>query len=498
MTKLPRNARIAGFLKATLAALIGLCGISLTTAIASQPPLTIPTTPVGVMAKEYLSLCSAPSLDRFTRWLVKNISLPNAAAAVPIAHENLDFCTAHGGLILKEIVESKPQKLTLRAEGIKSHAWVELWWTTDEHGQLNGGDKGPVVPREDTVAADLSDSGIARSLQQVVMREAQAGLFSGIVVVGRGRAVLVNVSGGFANRKDRTPITTSTQFTLGSMGKLFTTVAVGQLMDEGKLSLSDTVGHFFPDYPNQTVRAKVTVGMLLSHTSGLGDFITKRPASLMASGVSRAADYMFLFDRDEPKFEPGTQWSYSNAGLGLAGAIVEKVSGEDFPSYLKRHIFDAAGMAHSDPNNVPHTDPALVTPYTKEAPQGPVADWIEAPHDIGSPAGGEISTAYDLLQFADALRTGKLLSAETLRTLTQPNPFSAPDDRYGYGFRLGNIYGRPTIGHEGGIAGVSTSLKLFLDSSYTVVVLSNFDSPSVYYPQTSALALIAERLKRKQ
>jgi hypothetical protein len=147
MTKLPRNARIAGFSKATLAALIGLCGISLTTAIANQPPLTIPTTPVGVMAKEYLSLCSAPSLDRFTRWLLKNVSLPNAAAAVPIAHENLDFCTAHGGLILREIVESKPQSLTLRAEGTKSHAWVELWWTTDEHGQLNGGDKCPVALR---------------------------------------------------------------------------------------------------------------------------------------------------------------------------------------------------------------------------------------------------------------------------------------------------------------------------------------------------------------
>jgi CubicO group peptidase (beta-lactamase class C family) len=474
--------------------------IAVSTAQSQTPAVTLPDSRPGHLVAEWLRLCDSPNADQMTKWLAANLSAEavQRVPAEPRARDQFALCTATGGLRVVHITSSDSNSIQLELVGIKSGWWFKMTLAANAAGKLDRTGVAPSAPAESAMPADLSDAAIASDVRHTVAKLTDAGLFSGVVTVARGTQTIVTVSGGYGNRTTHSAMTGSTQFTLGSMGKMFTAASIGQLVDQKKMSFGDTVGKFFPGYPNKTVRDKVTVGMLLSHTAGLDDFLGRRTPEMMKNGVKRAAEFMPLYDTDEPLFPPGTSWSYSNAGLALAGAIVEKVSGEDYPDYLRKHIFSVAGMANSDPNNIPHATAQSVTPYTKFTPTGPSVDWVEAEHDIGSPAGGAISTADDLVRFADALRSGKLVSKATLDEMTKSRATVPFGDKYGYAMEIHDTYGRTVVGHGGGFSGVSTHLYLVLGSPYTVVVLANQDPPADMYAGATVLALVAEKAKRGQ
>ena len=482
-------------LVSALGASSGWSGTELTTAI--------PTTKSGQMARDWLKLCAVPAIGTMTKWAAENFSEAalKREPAEDQAREFVEFCKINGDLRVTEVTEPKPATVTLQLFGAESGMWYKMELTTNDSGKLN--QEGnlpsnlaailPINPPESSLPKELSDAALAREVSSTVARLSKAGLFSGIVSVARGTSVVASASAGYANREKKTPISGATQFTIGSMGKLFTAVAVGQLVDQKKVSFDDKVGKFFPEYPNRTVRDEVTVGMLLAHTAGMGDFLPQRTPEMNKNGVKRAAEFMPLYDQDEPKFKPGTSWAYSNAGLALAGAIVEKASGENYPEYLRRHIFAVAGMTHSDPNNVPLTSDKLATPYTQMTAQGSSSDWHAADQDIGSPAGGAISTADDLVRFAEALRSGTLISKSTFAEITKPHDNGR--GRTGYAIGINTLYGRTLVGHTGGFPGVNTSLRILLDSPYTLVVLANQDPPAEMYPDSIVTALMTEKAK---
>jgi len=461
-------------------------------------PTQLPDTGAGRLLGAWIDLCRVPDVGRMTKWWAANLSSDamKHVSAQDFAQFDFETCRDNGGLHLVNVTESSAHSVTALVQGVKSNNWFEARLVADDAGRIDRYFTSPTIPPESTMPKDLGDAAIARDVSKVVAKESRAGFFSGIVVVARGTTIIASASGGYADRAKKTPFTTSTQFTLASMGKMFTAASIGQLVDQKKMSFDDTVGKFFPDYPNRTVRDKVTVGMLLSHTAGMGDFLARRTPEMMKNGVKRAEEFMPLYDKDEPKFAPGTSWSYSNAGLALAGAIVEKVSGEDYPSYIREHIFAAAGMTGSDPNNIPYSGGKLVIPYTKVTKQGMSTAWHEAERDIGSPAGGAISTVDDLVRFADALRNGKLESKATFDEMIKSR--NAGGEKYGYAMEIEDVYGHTVVGHEGGFSGVNTDLYMILGSPYTIVVLANQDPPAAEFVGNAVTALVVEKAKSGQ
>ena len=312
---------------------------------------------------------------------------------------------------------------------------------------------------------------IKRRIDELVRQEER---FSGSVLIARqGKAVFSDVR-GMQDREKKVPNRLDTKYNLGSMNKMFTAVAVAQLARHGKLKFTDPVGKHIPDYPNPDVAKKVTIHHLLTHTGGTGDiFGPKFRANL--EKLKTPKDYIALYGKRAPAFEPGSRFAYSNYGLVLAGAIIERVSGMSYYDYIRKNIYARAGMNNSDSYWKNETTPNLAKGYTSL--EGPPRYHYDSLPMRGSPAGGGYSTCEDLLRFATALTGHKLLDAEHTKILTTGKSDAGPGNSYGYGFCVWNQSGVRSFGHGGSAPGISADLKIFPDSGYVIVVMTNLDPP---------------------
>ncbi len=170
---------------------------------------------------------------------------------------------------------------------------------------------------------------------------------SGSVVISDGDKLIYERAFGFADAKRIDKITPDTRFNMASGSKMFTAIAIAQLAEKGKLSFSDPLSKYFPDFPNAAFAKKATIHHLLSHTSGVKEYWTAEYEKNWQNirDNKQMLPWVYKVGTD---FEPGSKFEYSNSNFILAGLIVEKVSGLDYYSYVRKNITEPLGMKMTD------------------------------------------------------------------------------------------------------------------------------------------------------
>jgi CubicO group peptidase (beta-lactamase class C family) len=319
----------------------------------------------------------------------------------------------------------------------------------------------------------LTPSVVANRSQDLMGRGCKAGVFAGAVLVAKGGRVIFQGACGEASLRYHAKNNLETRFNLGSMNKMFTAVAVMQLVEAGKLSLNDPLSKYADEtWMPHDISIRITIEELLTHTSGLGSFFENGWDQTPRDLYRELADYKPLIRTEKLAFPPGSKFQYSDTGMFMLGVVIEKASGENYFDYIREHIYRPAGMTRTDcyPMNDPVENLATGYGYYFNGPP----HWRENTFDHvfrGGPAGGGFSTVGDLFRFARALQAGKLVSRPSLKFLWSDQP----PNNYGAGFEVVSTAAGKAVGHSGFFEGVSTRMSMFLDKDYVVVVLSNIE-----------------------
>lgn len=301
-----------------------------------------------------------------------------------------------------------------------------------------------------------------------------------VAIVRNGKTVLAK-GYGFADLENDVPATTETVYRIGSITKQFTAAAIMRLMEQGKLSLDDTLQKFLPNYNTQGNR--VTVRHLLTHTSGIRSYTSMGPRWGRTVRIDLVPDSLVALFAGEPfDFKPGEQWRYNNSGYFLLGMIIEKLSGKSYGQYLQDEFFTPLAL-----KGTIYCDQAPIIKrraqgYEIKPPGGPGAPLVNAaPLSMTQPyaAGSLCSTVTDLVAWTQALSSGKVVSPASYQMMSTPGTLN--DGRphtYGFGLSTGALRGHRQVNHNGGINGFVSELHHYVDDSLITVVLTNTGSPA--------------------
>lgn len=352
------------------------------------------------------------------------------------------------------------------------------------------------------------------SINQFIEDLSNKNEFSGTFLIAKGPNIIYQKAVGLADKENNIKNDINTKFYIASMNKMFTSVAITQLVEKNKLKYTDNVCKHLPYLPVK-IYGKITIKQLLTHTSGTGDIFRNPRFWDIKDTAKTISSYVNIGIDDPLSFKPGKKFEYSNYGYILLGALIEKISNMNYFEYVKQNIFSVANMNNtdsyeSDKSNenmaigylFPMTMKSNSTKTTSEKKErAPNTKLIEVK---GTSAGGGYSTVIDLHQFSIALLSGKLISKKSLELITKGKVKIKPktaltkskntiETKYAYGFGEAYVNSIRIIGHNGGAPGAEGQLDIYSDLGYTIIILSNFD-----HSTRSIINLTQEIITQKQ
>ncbi|HEY8780231.1 MAG TPA: serine hydrolase domain-containing protein [Mucilaginibacter sp.] len=263
------------------------------------------------------------------------------------------------------------------------------------------------------------------------------------------------------NSEVKIPATIKTKYRIGSISKMFTGTMIFQLIEEEKLSLTTPLATYFPQLPNA---AKITIGEMLGHRSGLHNFTNDSLYLHYMAKPHSEAEMTAIFEKQKPDFEPDTKAGYSNTNFVLLGYIIEKITGKPYAEELRERITSKIGLTDTYYGSKanPANNEAYSYSYREEWKQEPETDM-----SIPGGAGAIVSTPTDLVKFIEALFAGKLISQSSLEQMKTMR------DNYGMAMFVIPFYDKRAYGHNGGIDGFSSMLAYFPEDKLAMAYISN-------------------------
>jgi serine beta-lactamase-like protein LACTB, mitochondrial len=271
---------------------------------------------------------------------------------------------------------------------------------------------------------------------------------------------------GSADLENSVAATPETLIRTASIAKSISAVAAMTLVESGKLDLDAPVQTYCPPFPPK--QWPITTRELLSHTSGIRHY---NPGEMESTRHYRwMADGLAIFAADPLLFRPGSGYQYSTYGYTVVGCVIEGAAGERFQDYVAAHVLRPAGMTQTRVDDALDIVPHRARGYQKIDGEVRNAALMDSSYKI--PGGGYVTTAEDLVRFAQALLAGKLLKPATLAQMWTPSPVSGKNS-YGLGFEV--LEGGTLVRHTGGQAGTSTVLLIAPQQRLALAVLANMN-----------------------
>jgi CubicO group peptidase (beta-lactamase class C family) len=331
------------------------------------------------------------------------------------------------------------------------------------------------------VSKKINKKTLSYQLDTFFTNKAKWSNFNGSVLIEKNGVILYNKTFGIENNITKIPLSADSKFQLASISKQFTACAILQLVQAKKIDLNATVDKYIPGFPY----AGVTVQSLLCHRSGLPEYMHVFSTKIKDAYVTDNDEVLDWFAKEKPVIaaKPNTKFAYCNTNYLVLASIVEKVSGQDFASYMRKNIFLPLGMVNSfiittDNENI---NTHRTTGYT--------GSWQEYKTDFFDGVVGDkgvYTTTHDMLLWSKAIYSECFIDKSLMTEAFMPRSFEKPGEKnYGYGFRLLHPQSdtNKIVYHNGWWKGYNTCFYTSPYHKYTIIVFSNKYTRTVYAVQ---------------